>query len=64
MFMTSWYQHKAKQCARLAKEATDPSTRALYKSERKSWLEIATQIEKGQQSMASARPPPARIDIT
>jgi hypothetical protein len=40
-----WYLRKAAQCARLARQATDPRRRADYKTEEWRWRQIAEQIE-------------------
>jgi hypothetical protein len=40
MPLASWYLHKADQCTRMAKDATDPHRRASYKEEQKLWLII------------------------
>jgi hypothetical protein len=45
MSMTDWYHYKVEHCARIAKDATDPRSRADLESERGLWLEIASQIE-------------------
>jgi hypothetical protein len=45
MSLAAWYYHKADQCERLAKDASEPSKRSDFKTERKLWLQIAEQIE-------------------
>ena len=45
MSLAAWYYHKADQCGRLAKDASEPSKRSDFKTERELWLEIAEQIE-------------------
>jgi hypothetical protein len=52
MPLVSWYLHKANQCSRLAKHATDPRKRAGYKEEQKLWLDEKTkqaELEEGSQ---------------
>jgi len=39
-----WYFHKADQCGRMAKDATEPDRRAAYRQEQKLWLEIAASV--------------------
>jgi len=46
MSLAHWYHQKAAQCAQLAKEASDPRQRAALKSERKTWLEFAGELEQ------------------
>ena len=48
MSMASWYHHKAEQCARLAKEATERRKRTDLKTERKLWLQLAEELEKNE----------------
>jgi hypothetical protein len=43
--LAAWYLHKADQCARLAKDTTDPRKRCDFETEGKLWLQIAEQIE-------------------
>jgi hypothetical protein len=45
MSLAAWYLHKADQCARLAKDTTDPRKRSDFETEGKLWLQIAEQIE-------------------
>jgi len=45
MSFAAWYLHKADQCARLAKDATEPRKRSDFETEIKLWLQIAEQIE-------------------
>jgi hypothetical protein len=45
MSLAAWYYHKADQCEQLAKDASEPSKRSDFKTERKLWIEIAEQIE-------------------
>jgi hypothetical protein len=40
MSLAAWYLHKADQCARLAKDATEPRKRSDFETERKLWLQI------------------------
>ena len=44
MSVADWYLHKARQCERMAKEATHPQRRDVYKQEKILWLEIAAAI--------------------
>jgi hypothetical protein len=46
MSLAHWYYQKAAQCLRMAKAAGDPQERAGLKSERKTWLELAANIEQ------------------
>jgi hypothetical protein len=48
MSLAAWYLHKADQCARLAKDATEPRKRSDFETERKLWLQIAEQIERDE----------------
>jgi hypothetical protein len=41
MSAASWYQQKAAQCSRIAKEATDEGVRARYEDEARLWRKIA-----------------------
>ena len=43
MSLVDWYLHKAGQCALMAKEAADPSTRVKYNELQKIWREFAKQ---------------------
>jgi hypothetical protein len=45
MTMAHWYHQKAKQCAQMAKDATDPRRRGDLQTEGTLWLEIAAKIE-------------------
>jgi hypothetical protein len=45
MSLAAWYRQKADQCARLAKDATEPRERSDFETERKLWLEMAEQID-------------------
>jgi len=45
MSIGDWYQYKAVQCTRLAKDASDPVGRARYEEEEKAWRQLADQIE-------------------
>ena len=46
MAIAGWYLQKAKQCSRLAVEATDPRERARYKQEGTIWRELADDLAK------------------
>ena len=46
MSLVDWYRYKADQCARLAKEATDPRKRASYNEEQKLWLKLVAETER------------------
>jgi len=47
MSLTSWYLHKADQCARMAKEAIDRRQLSYFEAERKLWLEIMEEEARG-----------------
>jgi hypothetical protein len=49
MAATDFYLHKAEQCARLAKAATNPDKRSSLEAERKAWLEIAAEATAREQ---------------
>jgi hypothetical protein len=53
MSLVAWYLHKAEQCARFAKDATDPRKRSDFETERKLWLQIADQIEMDEKRWRS-----------
>jgi hypothetical protein len=40
MSPAEWYLHNVDKCARLAEDATDPSERAEYLSDRDAWLQV------------------------
>jgi hypothetical protein len=44
MAIEEWYLQKAKQCSRLAAEATEPSECARYKREGMIWRELADDL--------------------
>jgi hypothetical protein len=44
MSLADWYFHKADQCGRMAKDATQPDRRAAYHHEQKLWLDIAASV--------------------
>jgi hypothetical protein len=46
------YLRKAAECARLARQTTDPRRRCKYKTEEWRWRQIAEQIEANQQTGA------------
>jgi hypothetical protein len=48
MSEAGWYLEKARQCARMAKDATDQYTRTKFETEGKLWLEIAAEIERDE----------------
>ena len=50
LMSAEWYHHKAEQCARLAKETTEPRKRTDLETERKLWLEIAADLEKDERA--------------
>jgi hypothetical protein len=45
MILASWYLHKAEQCARMAKLATDSHRRDSYKEDQRLWLVILAEYE-------------------
>jgi hypothetical protein len=49
MATTDFCFHKAEQCARLAKAATNPDRRSSLEAERKAWLEIAADAASREQ---------------
>jgi hypothetical protein len=51
----AWYHHKAEQCARMAKAATDPRMRAEYEERQGLWLEIADGVEPETQDPFASR---------
>jgi hypothetical protein len=46
MSVADWYMQKAKQCARLGSETTDPSLRAKYEDEARFWRKTAEKLAK------------------
>jgi hypothetical protein len=50
-----WYRRKADECARLAKEASEPHRRRAHETQEKLWLQIADQIEANEDAARSAR---------
>jgi hypothetical protein len=43
---TGWFLDKAEQCARMAKEASDPRLRSMLEIESQLWLQIAEKSSK------------------
>jgi hypothetical protein len=41
-----WYRRKADECARMAKDASDPATREHYEHDERLWRQIADHIVK------------------
>jgi hypothetical protein len=56
MSLAGWYLYKAGQCARLAKDATDPRKRLDFETERKLWLQIAERIEMDEVRRLGSEP--------
>jgi hypothetical protein len=56
MSLASWYLHKADQCARMAKDASEPRRRAECKENQKLWLAIANQTERDEGSQFGKEP--------
>ncbi len=56
MSLAEWYQHKADQFARLAKDATDPHMGADYEETRKLWLELAEGAKRDEEGSSAATP--------
>jgi hypothetical protein len=50
MSLVSWYRRKADQCSLMAKDVTDPRTRANCEETKKQWLDLAEQIEPNEGS--------------
>jgi hypothetical protein len=50
-----WYRQKADECARLAKDASEPHRRRAHETQEKLWLRIADQIEANEDAARSAR---------
>lgn len=48
MASNDWYLNKARECDRLARDATSPEARAHYENEARTWREIAADIAKKQ----------------
>ena len=42
----AWYLDKARECDRLAKNASSPEDRARYETEAWTWREIAADVRK------------------
>jgi len=51
-----WYFRKAADCARLARQATDPRRRAEYKTEEWRWRQIAEKIEANETNRFGSDP--------
>jgi hypothetical protein len=49
MFLASWYLHKAEQCARMAKLATDSHRRDSYEEDQRLWLVILAEYEASEE---------------
>ena len=43
MSIAAWYLQKMDQCARLAKETSEPRERSRFESERTVWLQLLAQ---------------------
>lgn len=55
MSLAAWYLHKVDQCARLAEEASEPSQRCRFESERRFWLQIlAEKIRVDEKTLEAA----------
>ena len=52
MSVATWYQHKAEQCSRLAREATDAGRRIALKEEAALWLDIARDLAERERREA------------
>jgi hypothetical protein len=50
-----WYRQKADECARLAKDASEPHRRQAHETQERLWLRIADQIEANEDAARSAR---------
>jgi hypothetical protein len=50
-----WYRQKADECARLAKDASEPHRRRAHETQERLWLRIADQIEANEDAARSAR---------
>jgi hypothetical protein len=55
MHASLWYRRKADECARLAKDASEPHRRRALETQEKLWLQIADQIEANEDAARSAR---------
>jgi hypothetical protein len=51
-----WYLRKAGECARLAREASDPRRRSEHVSEELSWRKIAERIEANERNRFRSDP--------
>jgi hypothetical protein len=51
-----WYLRKAGECARLAREASDPRRRSEYETEELLWRKIAAQIEANERNRFRSDP--------
>jgi hypothetical protein len=49
-----WYRQKADECARLAKEASEPHRRRAHETQERLWLRIADQIRANEDAARSA----------
>jgi hypothetical protein len=56
MSVAAWYHQKAEQCARLAKDASEPRQRSDFETERKLWLQIAEKIERDETALIGLSP--------
>jgi hypothetical protein len=50
-----WYRQKADECARLAKDASEPHRRQAHETQEKLWLRIAEQIEANEDAVRKVR---------
>jgi hypothetical protein len=50
-----WYRRRADECARLAKDASEPHRRRAHEIQEKLWLGIADQIDANENAARSAR---------
>ena len=57
MSIAAWYEHKAEQCSRLAREATDARQRAQLMEEAALWREIARDLADRERSIVMRSPP-------
>jgi hypothetical protein len=50
-----WYRQKADECARLAKDASEPHRRRAHETQEKLWIRIADQIEANEDAVRKRR---------
>jgi hypothetical protein len=54
MSQAAWFWRKADECARQAKNASEPGRRGDYETQAEHWRQMAARIEKNERAFASA----------